>query len=188
MADPLAHVTRGYAHPAAERGRREENRGERARCHAEPQYPSKGLSRMGGFGTSTVISAPLDAVAEFLSDLENDPRWRREWVAAEAVTEGRVRVGTTTALFAQLAGRRVKTVYEVSAHEPSRFTEWRTVSGPFPLTFQRAFEAVEGGTKVTFRYDARTPAFLRLVEPLFIRTGRRQLDGDLPALRAILEG
>lgn len=89
-----------------------------------------------------VIKAPLEEVAGYLSNVENDPQWRREWVDAEAASEGPVREGDTTALFAHVLGRRIKTVYEVAVYEPSRFTEWRTVSGRLPLTFRRAFEAV----------------------------------------------
>jgi hypothetical protein len=76
---------------------------------------------------------------------------------------------------------------EVTVYEPARVTEWRTVSGPLPLTFRRAFETVEGGTRVTFRFDANPNVALKLVEPLVIKMGKRQLDGDIPRLRAVLE-
>lgn len=142
---------------------------------------------MGGFETSIVINGPLKEVAAYLSDLANDPRWRREWVDAQSASVGPVGVGTTTALFGRVLGRRVKAVYEVGRYEPNRLTEWRTVSGPLPLTFRRAFETVEGGTRVTFRYDAHPNVILKLVQPLVVRMGKRQLDGDLPELRAILE-
>lgn len=140
------------------------------------------------FESNLVIKASLEDVAGYLSNLENDPQWRREWVDAEAVSDGPVRVGGATALFAQFLGRRIKTVYEVAVYEPNRLTEWRTVSGPLPLTFRRAFEAVEGGTQVTFSYDANPNVVLRLLGPLLLRMGRRQLEGDMPRLRAILEG
>jgi hypothetical protein len=63
------------------------------------------------------------------------------------------------------------------------------VSGPLPLTFTRAFESAGGGgTRVTFTYEAEPSAVLRLLEPFVISLGRRALDGDVPALREILEG
>lgn len=143
---------------------------------------------MGGFETSVVVRRPLEEVAAYLSDLQNDPQWRREWVGAEPVSAGPLGVGTTTALLGEVWGRRMKAVYEVTRYEPHRLTGWRTVSGPLPLTFRRGFQEAAGGTRVTFTYDAQPSALLRLVEPLAIRMGRRQLDGDIPALRAILEG
>jgi hypothetical protein len=86
---------------------------------------------MGGFETSIVVRRPLGEVAAYLSDLRNDPLWRREWVDAEHVSAGPLRVGTTTVLFGEIWGRRMKAVYEVALYEPSRLTEWRTVSGPY---------------------------------------------------------
>lgn len=142
---------------------------------------------MGGFETSVVIHRSCEEVAAYLSDLKNDPRWRREWVDAKSASEGPVGVGTTTALFGQVWGRRMKAVYEVTVYEAGRLTEWRTVSGPLPLTFRRAFETVKDGTQVTFRYDANTNMVLQLLEPLIARMGKRQLDGDIPGLRTMLE-
>ncbi len=143
---------------------------------------------MGGFETSVVLQRPLEEVAEYLSNLQNDPQWRREWVDAELVSAWPVGVGTTTALLGEVWGRPMKAVYEVSRYEPHRLTEWRTVTGPMSLTFRRGFEEADGGTRITFTYDAQPSAVLKLVEPLAIRMGRRQLDGDMPALRALLEG
>jgi hypothetical protein len=142
---------------------------------------------MRGFETVAVVKGPLEQVATYLSDLANDPRWRREWVDAEPISGGPVGLGSTTALFGQIFGRRTRAIYEISRFEPLALTEWRTVSGPLPLTFSRAFEAVDGGTAVTFRYEAKANALLAVASPLIVRLGRRQLDGDLPALRAALE-
>lgn len=41
---------------------------------------------MTGFESSTLVRRPLEEVAAYLSDLGNDPQWRREWVAAEPTT------------------------------------------------------------------------------------------------------
>jgi uncharacterized membrane protein len=145
---------------------------------------------MGGFESRVVIDRPVEEVAAFLSDLLNDPRWRREWLAARPASEGQpLGVGSATVLTGQVLGRRTEAVYEVTRHEPGRLTQWRTVSGPLPLTFARAFEPVPGGgTRVTFSYEAEPSAALRLLEPFVISLGRRALDGDLPALRRVLRG
>jgi hypothetical protein len=143
---------------------------------------------MGGFETSVVVRRPLEEVAAYLSDLRNDPQRRREWADAEPLSAGPLGVGTTTALLGEFWGRRIKAVYEVARYEPQRLTEWRTVSGPLPLTFRRDFREAGAGTRVTFTDDAQPSAVLKLVEPLVIRMGRRQLDGDIPALRGVLEG
>lgn len=144
---------------------------------------------MGGFESRVVIGRPVEEVAAFLSELLNDPRWRREWDGARPASEGPVGVGSATVLTGQFLGRRTEAVYEVTRHEPGRLTQWRTVNGPLPLTFARSFEPVDGGgTRVTFTYEAEPSAVLRLLEPFVISLGRRALEGDLPALRDLLEG
>lgn len=51
------------------------------------------------------------------------------------------------------------TEYEVTEYEPNRIAAWQTVPGPLPLTFRRTFERVEGGTRVTIRYEAELRGF-----------------------------
>jgi hypothetical protein len=84
-------------------------------------------------------------------------------------------------------GRRMKAVYEVDRYEPHRLTGWRTVPGPCRIPFggiSRSPRVAPGSRSPT----TRSRALLKQLAPLVIRMGRRHLEGDLPALRAILEG
>jgi hypothetical protein len=101
---------------------------------------------------SVVINRPLEECFAYLADPSNDLEWRREWIEAEKTTDGPHGVGARYRLTGTLLGRRIATVYETIAYEPSRQAAWTAVSGPLPLTFSRAFEPVEGGTRVTMRY------------------------------------
>jgi len=135
---------------------------------------------------SVVINRPLEACFAYLTDLANDLEWRREWIEAEKTTDGPHGVGARYRLTGALLGRRIATVYETIAYEPNRLAAWQAVSGPLPLTFSRAFEGVEGGTRVTMRYEGDR-GLLRLVGPLVAGIGRRQLEGDFPKLKQLLE-
>ena len=77
-------------------------------------------------------------------------------------------------------------MYETIAYEPTRLATWKAVSGPLPLTFSRAFDGVEGGTRITMRYEGEH-GLLRLAGPLIAGIGRRQLEGDYPKLKQVLE-
>jgi uncharacterized protein YndB with AHSA1/START domain len=135
---------------------------------------------------SLVINRPIEACFAYLTDLANDLEWRHEWIQAEKTTDGPHGVGARYRLTGALFGRRIATVYEAIAYEPNRLAAWKAVSGPLPLTFSRAFEGVEGGTRVTMRYEGdRGP--LRLAGPLVAGIGRRQLEGDYPKLKQQLE-
>lgn len=142
---------------------------------------------MDGFEVSTMINRPIEEVFAVLSDLENDPKWRREWVEARQMSEGLIGIGTQFSLFGEFLGRRNEMVYEIIRYEPNHLTAWKTVSGPLPLTFQRTFERVDGGTQVIFQYEGEMRGFLKLIKPLLISAGKRALQGDFPGLKAFME-
>ena len=135
---------------------------------------------------SVVINRPLEACFAYLTDLANDLEWRREWIETEKTTDGPHGVGARYRLTGALLGRRIATEYETVAYEPNRLAAWKAVSGPLPLSFSRAFEAVEGGTRVTMRYEGDS-ALLRLAGPLVAGIGRRQMEGDFPKLKQVME-
>jgi uncharacterized membrane protein len=142
---------------------------------------------MEWFEMTVEIDRPLEEVFAFLSDLENDPRWRREWVEAKRASEGPIGVGTTSSLFAKVLGRRTEAVYEVTEYDPGRGVTWKTVSGPLPLTFWRNVDGVGEGTRVTMGYAGDFRGLLGLLRPLIVPMGKRALRGDLPTLKQLLE-
>jgi uncharacterized membrane protein len=136
---------------------------------------------------SIVINRPIEEVFKYLADLENDVKWRREWVEAKNISEGSLGVGATFLLVGESLGRRNEVVYETTEYEPNQRTAWKAVSGPLPLTFRRTFERVEGGTRVTIRYELKLHGFSKLVKPLVMSMGKRQLEGDFPKLKGLME-
>jgi len=134
--------------------------------------------------SGVVIKQPFELCVAYLSDLGNDVEWRREWVAAEKTSEGHAGVGARYRLTTEVLGRPATTVYEAIAYEPNRVAAWRAASGPLPLTFSWTFEGVEGGTRVSMRYEMEMRALVRLAAPLLARMGRRQLEGRGAGLEA----
>ena len=134
-----------------------------------------------------VIDRPIEQVFAFLADLENDIKWRSEWVEAVNTSEGYNGVGARFSLVSEFLGRRIPTVYEVIEYEPDRSAGWKTVSGPLPLRFRRAFERVESSTRFTIRYEAEVGGFLKLVLPLLARGVKRQHEADLLELKELME-
>jgi hypothetical protein len=129
----------------------------------------------------------MEEVFAFLADLENDVKWRREWIDAEKTSEGPLGVGTTFRLDAKFFGRLVEVEYEVTEYEPNRRTAYKTLSGPLSLTFWRTFENVDGGTQVTIRYEAEVNGLLKLAAPLIVMMGKRPLARELPELKEMME-
>jgi uncharacterized membrane protein len=142
---------------------------------------------MDGFELTIVINRPIEEAFGFLANLENDIKWRSEWVETRNTSGEALGVGATFCLTGEFLGRQIPTVYEVIEFEPNRSAAWKTVSGPLPLTFQRTFERVEGGTRFTIRYDPEVRGFFKLVMPLLARTVKRQHEGDLRKVKELME-
>lgn len=143
---------------------------------------------MAAIQLSTVVARPPAEVFALLADLENDPRWRREWVDARAVTQGDLRVGSRSVLVGHALGRRFDVEYEVIELVANRTIAWRGLSRLAPLVFSRTVEPRDHGTRITFVYQPQEGRLIRLLWPLLAAVGRRQLVGDLPALTRLLQG
>ena len=144
---------------------------------------------MEGFeaSLSTIINRPSEEIFAVLTNLENDLKWRSEWVDARKTTESPIGIGTRFRLFAKAFGRRIETVYEMIQDEPNRIVGWKAMSGPIPLTFQRSFESIEGGTRLTIKYQAELRGFMKLAMSFMIGSVKKQHEGDLRKLKELME-
>jgi uncharacterized membrane protein len=142
---------------------------------------------MEGFELSIVINRPIEEVFGFLANLENDIKWRSEWVETKNTSGGAFGVGATFCLTGEFLGRRVPTIYEVTEYEPNRNAAWKAVSGPLPLKFWRTFERGEGGTRFTIKYEAEVRGFFNLVMLFLAGTVKRQHEGDLRKVKELME-
>ena len=122
-----------------------------------------------------------------MANLENDAKWRREFVETRKTSEGPIGIGTRFSMFGEFLGRRMETVWEVTEYEPNRIAAWKTLSGPLQMKFWRTFERVESGTRFAFRYEGEARGFLRLAWPLIIRMARRQHEDAMGELKELME-
>ena len=136
---------------------------------------------------STVINRPVDEVFAFLSDLENNLRWRASQIEARKTSEGPIGVGTTYRMVNNVLGRRIEGEGVVTEYEPSRSFTSVSRSGYLPLEAQRIFEPVEGGTRVTFVLRAEPAGFFKIAEPLVAAMARRRIESEAANLKDLME-
>jgi uncharacterized protein YndB with AHSA1/START domain len=138
---------------------------------------------------SVVINRPPQEVFDYVANRENLPEWSSPILEVRKGTEGPlVEEGARYTTVAKALGRRFKTPFEVSVHDPPRRHTDKSVGGPFPQEFTHIFEEVEGGgTRVTEVTDSEPGGFFRLVGPVLEASGRRQFRADLQTLRDLLE-
>ena len=133
-----------------------------------------------------VINRPLEEVFSFLSNLENNMKWRSGMIKAEKVSEGPIGVGTTYRVINNFFGRRAEGQAEVTEYELNRKYATMNKSG-LRIKTQRTFESVEGGTRVTFAVETELGSFFKLVEPLMARIGKRRLEADAATVKKLIE-
>lgn len=136
---------------------------------------------------SVVIDRPIEEVFSFVTRIEDHPRWMSFARQAQVTSEGPVQVGSTYLYNGEFLGRKMETTGEVVEYEVPRRYGWRATSRPFPSEGSWAFEAVDGGTRVTLTMSAEPGGFFSLAASVLMRMGRRIIEADLANLKELLE-
>ena len=139
------------------------------------------------FEVSIVINRPIEEVFAFLSDLEDNSKWRPGQIEARKTSEGPIGVGTTYRMVNNVLGRRIEGEAEVTEYEPNRKYAVKSKSGYFPFEARRIFEPVEGGTRVRFAMEAEPGGVFKLAEPLVASMAKRRVEADAAILKDLME-
>jgi uncharacterized protein YndB with AHSA1/START domain len=131
------------------------------------------------------IRRPVGEVFAFLSEGENDRRWR------SGVLDIRRKSGHGRgAIYEQGVkgpfGRRVPADYEITSYEPDRLIGFRAIAGPVRPEGRYELTPVNGGTRVTFALRAEPHGLAKLMTPMVARTMRAEV-AQLDRLRVVLE-
>jgi uncharacterized membrane protein len=132
------------------------------------------------------VRRPREEVAAYMTDPVNDPEWIGGLREARLLGDGPVGEGSRVARVASFMGRKVEYVNEVTALEPGRLLEMRSVKAPFPMHITYTFEERDGGTEVRNHVRGGGGLF-SLGSPLFAPMVRRNVQRDLERMRDVLE-
>lgn len=163
------------------------------------QYKDIAVSRIGGArgireGTgqmptiteSTEVNRSADKVFAYTTDPANWPAWQ-PFPTAEQTSPGPMGVGTTTAGTLRLKGLTMKWTAVVTEFDPvARFGK-RAEAGPITLDQHNVYEPLDGGTRLTIRYDMTLAAALKPLSPILVRIVRTALREALRKLAHNLE-
>jgi uncharacterized protein YndB with AHSA1/START domain len=157
--------------------------------------------------TIFIDRSPED-VFDFVSDVENEPKWQAEvaeskWsedagqpgggpdVAGAGRSRGqgagdRGRRARTENVF---LGRRVTIVGEIAEYQPPTRIEWN-VTEPFSMHAETSVRPEDGGTRLTMTAEPGDfgSIFGRLATAMIVRMYGRQLRCDMKNLKDLLEG
>jgi len=132
------------------------------------------------------IARSVGEVFVFVADGLNGPKWRPGIIDIALVSGNGL-----GAVYKQgvkgPGGRRIDADYRITAFEPDRRLAFAAIAGPVRPTGSYAFEATEGGTRLTFELQAELSGFKKL---LMGGAVQKTMDAEVAAterLKTILE-
>lgn len=140
---------------------------------------------MFGYRRTIEISRPSEDVFDFLTDLDNLPRWQP--TVRDVRWDGELEEGSEFEETRELLGRRGRSRMEVTRLDAPREFSLRVVEGPVPLTVRHLLEPTEAGTRLTLQAEGEAGGLMRLAAPIAERAAARQAGQDLERLKRLIE-
>ena len=142
---------------------------------------------MTTFRTSILINRPLEEVFAFLSNAENDPKWRSGAVEVKKTSKGPVGVDSTWSSVGHLLGQRIENEMECTEYESNWKYTVKSQSGSFPIESRATFEHIAGSTGINLTAEAELGGLFSVAEPLLTNLVKRQFQGYLANLKDLME-
>jgi uncharacterized membrane protein len=137
---------------------------------------------------SVEINRPLHEVFNYVSDVDNYPKWMVHVLGVRKDSPGPPRESDRFVVAIKSVGRHFETPYERTSYEADRRYTDRAVGGPIPNhRWHSVFEEASKGTIYTRTVDVESRGLLKLLEPLQKRAADRQLRKDLQTLKGVVE-
>lgn len=140
------------------------------------------------FEHSVYIKRPVEDVFAYVSDYSTHKDWAGA-VRVDILTDGPMGVGTTVNYVDKFMGREVGMESVITVFEPPHRMGYKITSGMAAEALQ-TFVAENGGTRLTWKYEAELSGALRLfkmAEGLFVKQADKQMRTSLDKLKVLLE-
>jgi carbon monoxide dehydrogenase subunit G len=135
---------------------------------------------------SVAIGRPIADVFGFIADGEQCPRWRSGVLDIKKVSGEGVSTRYAQGVRGPM-GRRIAADYEITVYEPDRRIEFQTTAGPVRPHGRYDFEALDGGTRLTFTLDAQVTGLRKLLMGGMVQRSMDAEVGALDNVKRILE-
>jgi carbon monoxide dehydrogenase subunit G len=138
------------------------------------------------FSNEITIERSSRDVFEFISHLENVPKWNYAIVETRKESEGPVAVGTTYRQVRSLPNRSEETL-RVTEFEPDRRFAFEGGLGPFEGTLTYELEEIGGSTRLTNTAELEARGIAKLAAPIASGRVRGAVAENLETLKQLLE-
>jgi uncharacterized membrane protein len=132
------------------------------------------------------LNRPVEQVFAFLADTGKVSTWQSNLIKMEQLTEGPLRAGSHFREVRRLGRRESEIQAEITAFEPNKRFETKTVTMP-QVTVSYSFEGENGGTRLNYKFVMLTSGMMRLLELLMAGAIKKDTELDFQKLKHILE-
>ena len=136
---------------------------------------------------STMVYKPVQQVFDFISTPENDFQWQYATLETTRLSGSGNGIGSIFRSISNLMGHRIISTFEVTAYEPNKKYNFKSLSGPLHLQTSYTFEISNGGTKIGISTQISMVDFDQTNESLMEKSLKKQLKENLAMLKALLE-
>jgi uncharacterized protein YndB with AHSA1/START domain len=132
------------------------------------------------------LNRPVEQVFAFLMDTGKLSTWQSNLIKSESLTEGPLRAGSRFREIRRINNKEEEIQAEITALEPNRRLETRTLSRP-QATVSYALDPEQGGTRLRYKFVLITSGMMRLLEPVIASSIKKDTQADFETLKRLLE-
>ncbi len=134
-----------------------------------------------------IVRCPVEQVFDFISNLENEPKYEHAVLKIQKTSAGPVRLGTTYREVTRVLGRPIALTVQVEEYIPERRISFHG-SAPDLLEIERwAMRPTMGGTRIECELDYEPRGMMKLTEPIESVIMNRNANLRLAQLKKLLE-
>lgn len=135
-----------------------------------------------------LIRRPVEAVFDYVADERTEPRYNRNMLGSEKVTDGPIGVGTRFRASVRAGRRALPMDIEYTGFERPHLIASTTRMATADFSGTLTFTPTPSGTRLRWSWQTRPKGAVRLVAPVLTRVGARQERLMWGRLRDHLEG
>ena len=134
------------------------------------------------------IQRPIDEVFAYVSDLQNSPQWQKGVVEARRMTDGPLGIGTQFMDVRKYTGSRtLESAIQCTHYELNKKIVFKTISSSWPHEDIYQFESIDGGTRLTNRFELQISGWMAMAGPLIALGLKGEMSANIGNLKARLE-
>ncbi|MEI7849340.1 MAG: SRPBCC family protein [Chloroflexota bacterium] len=139
------------------------------------------------FDLSTLVDRPMPEVFTFLSNPLNLPKWQMMIANIEQVTPGAPGVGSKYKVAAEIMGRKIDGLMELTTLEPPTRFGFTNQAGPMQVTVTVSLKPAGTGTHITLNAQGNPGGVFKIAESLLAGQVKTQMESNLARLKTLLE-